>query len=99
MEKKDITIKDLCISNPNLLMSMVIKESEKQIEKWGIQDHDPFAWLAFATEELGEVSKAISEWKYRGGSSGDIVKEAVQTSTLCLKILEMFIDVRLKENE
>lgn len=68
----------------------IFRENMRQLEKWGIQDHDPFRWLAFATEELGELSKAISEWEYREGIPDDVVKEAVETATLVLKIAEMF---------
>ena len=82
-------MKDLCFRTCNPEM-MVQQEHLRQLEKWGVQDHHPFAWLAFATEELGETAKAIAEWEYRGGNPKDVVKEAIQTATLCLKIAEMF---------
>lgn len=67
-------------------------ESNFQIMKWGIQDRGPFEWLAFTTEELGELAEAISEWNYRGGSEHEVVREAIQVATLALKIAEMFSD-------
>lgn len=70
---------------------MVREESLRQIRKWGVQDRDPFEWLAYTTEELGELSRAICEWwYYRGGLQSAVIKEAIQTATLCLKIAEMF---------
>ncbi len=68
----------------------LLDENQRQLDKWGIQDRDPFEWLAFATEELGELACAISEHRWRGGSTGAVVKEAIQTATLCLKIAEMY---------
>ena len=85
-------MKDLELRDPHLY-GMVKEESRRQIAKWGIQNVDPFEWLAYTTEELGELSYAISEWQYRGGLQSNVVKEAIQTATLCLKIAEMFIKV------
>ncbi len=82
-------MKDLCLTTPQL-MPLVYRENVRQLEKWGVQDHEPFEWLGFATEELGETAKAIGEFSYRGGVVEDVVKEAVQTATLMLKIAEMF---------
>lgn len=82
-------MKDLCFTtiSPEI---MVMAEHERQIKKWGIQEHDAFQWLGFATEELGEIAKAISENYYRNGKASDVVKESIQCATLCLKIAEMF---------
>ena len=90
-------MKDLCLATGQV-MPLVWRENTKQLEKWGIQDHEPFTWLAFATEELGETSQAISEWLYRGGDSSQVVKEAIQTATLMLKIAEMFQALRAIED-
>ncbi len=68
---------------------LVLDEHHAQISKWGIQTHSMFEWLAYTTEELGELAKAISEQEYRGGSKEDVIKEAIQVATLSLKIAEM----------
>lgn len=34
----------------------VLDERDRQDAKWGQQDHDPFAWLAILSEEVGEAS-------------------------------------------
>jgi len=47
----------------------------------------------FTTEELGELANAITEWKFRKGSSENVVKEAIQVATLALKIAEMFYQI------
>jgi NTP pyrophosphatase (non-canonical NTP hydrolase) len=84
-------MKDLCLTQyTEKIAPMVFRENHRQIEKWGVQDHDPAWWLAFTTEELGELSEAISEYTFRGGLAENVVNEAVQTATLCLKIAEMF---------
>jgi len=86
-------MKELELRNPDLF-KMVKEESLRQIKIWGIQDRDPHEWLASTTEELGELSEAISEWKYfRGGSKSAVVKEAIHVATLSLKIAEMFIEL------
>ncbi len=82
-------MKDLRLINPQLY-NMVGKENDRQLQKWGIQDHLPAEWLMFTTEELGELAEAIGTWNYRSGPAEDVVKEAIQVATLSLKIAEMF---------
>jgi len=85
-------MKDLELRNPDLF-KMVKEESLRQIKIWGIQDHDPFEWITHTTEELGELACAISEWTYRMGLQSEVVKEAIHTATLSLKIAEIFIEL------
>lgn len=75
--------------NSNYVGAEIMREHCRQIEKWGYQTHNVFEWLAFTTEELGELSKAISEYVYRDGNKEDIVKEAIQVATLAIKIARM----------
>lgn len=85
-------MKDLCLTDESFvkLKSLIMHENLSQLEKWGVQEHHPFAWLAFTLEELGELSEAISEHLYREGLVEDVVKEAIQAATLALKIAEMY---------
>ena len=85
-------IMDLCLNDPQI-MDLIKQENIKQITKWGVQTRHPFEWLAYTTEELGELSQAISEWYYRHGERENIVKEAIQVATLSLKIAEMFLNL------
>jgi NTP pyrophosphatase (non-canonical NTP hydrolase) len=80
---------DQLLKNFDTLMTEIFKENGRQFEKWGIQSHTLFEWLAYATEELGELSQAISEHVYRQGTAEDIFKEAIQLATLSLKIAGM----------
>ncbi len=84
---KQYTDKELTSLN-NLRLD-VLKESERQLGKWGIQTHSLFEWLTYTTEELGELAKAIAELEYRIGTKKEVYNEAIQTATLCLKIAEM----------
>jgi NTP pyrophosphatase (non-canonical NTP hydrolase) len=76
---------------PDLVL-MVSEENSRQLKKWGIQDRTPFEWLAFLTEEIGELSQAITENHFMNGKSSEVVKEAIQAATLVLKIAEMYSD-------
>ena len=85
-------MKDLCLKGLSGLEDLLLAENQRQLDKWGIQDCLPEEWLMYATEELGELAQAIGEFIYRNGSPQDVVKEAIQTATLSLKIAEMFDD-------
>ncbi len=87
-------MKDLCLETNNFHRE-IEEENRRQLDKWGIQDHLPAEWLMFATEELGELAEAIGEWQFRGDSRENVVKEAIQTATLCIKIAEMFKHTRM----
>ena len=84
-------LKDRCFRYFDKLTKKIIKENENQIAKWGIQRRTPAEWLMFATEEIGELAQAIAEYEYRQGTRKQVVMEAIQTATLCLKIAEMYI--------
>jgi len=83
-------MKDLCLKNFPEIMLMVNDENIRQLKKWGVQDHSPCEWVTITSEELGETSKAILEYHFGKGTAEQVVKEAIQTATLCLKIAEMF---------
>ena len=38
-------------------------ERKHQLKKWGDQHHGHAWWLVIETEELGEVARAIFEWR------------------------------------
>ena len=85
-------MKDLCFTTIDI-GALVMAEHLRQLRKWGVQNHSPFEWLAFATEEIGELSNAISEHHWRGGHPEAVAKEAIQAATLCLKIAEMYLSL------
>lgn len=80
---------DLCGEFFHEIYPMIEQENRNQLQKWGVQKHDLFKWLAFTTEELGEVSKALCEMEFRGGGKHEVINECVQTITLLMKIIEM----------
>ena len=84
---------------PQSTRTSMLIESGKQIEKWGIQSHALFEWLAYLTEEVGELSEAISEYIYRDGDLVEIMKEAIQSATLAAKIAAMIRDKILTMEE
>lgn len=86
-------MRDQCLKSLNdKLVPMVLKENGRQLDKWGIQELHPCTWLTVVAEELGEMSEAILKYEFEGGDSADVVKEAIQTATVSLKIAEMFLE-------
>jgi len=73
------------------LIGLLREEDKNQLLKWGIQKRSPFEWMTYLTEEIGELAQAISENHYRDGSYLKVLKEAIQSATLCLKIAEMYM--------
>lgn len=67
----------------------LIAEDIHQLKKWGVQTVSPFEWMAYLTEEVGELAAAITENYYYKGTQEQIKKEAIQVATLALKIAKM----------
>lgn len=42
-------------------LGAVCYERNRQDEKWGVQNHDPFLWLGILMEEVGEVARDLIE--------------------------------------
>jgi NTP pyrophosphatase (non-canonical NTP hydrolase) len=84
---------DKQFDNLSTIVLLCMEENTRQLNKWGIQTRTPFEWLTYTTEELGELANAISEHYYRGGTAEEVVKEAIQTATLVLKIAEMYSSI------
>jgi len=84
-------MKDQLLGNMNMLEIMIRAESSRQVEKWGVQDRSPFEWLTYIIEEVGELADAILACEYQGEDPQQVVTEAVQAATLCLKVAEMHI--------
>jgi NTP pyrophosphatase (non-canonical NTP hydrolase) len=70
----------------------IIKERERQDEKWGVQNHDPIIWLAILTEEVGELAQATlhHELLTTMGSYAKtrIRNEAIQVAAVAVALLE-----------
>jgi NTP pyrophosphatase (non-canonical NTP hydrolase) len=63
----------------------ISRETDRQDEKFGEQNHSPFYWLAVLSEEAGEAAKAALEkdWKhYR--------KEVVQIAAVTCQMIASF---------
>ena len=89
-DRKDLELKDL-----EILFQHVIEEHDKQIKKWGVQSATLAEWMLWATEEFGELAQAIGDASYRGHPWKKAYKEAIQTTTLILKIAEIIRNISL----
>ena len=67
----------------------LLNEDQRQHIKWGIQQHDPYRWLAILVEEVGELAQAILKAEFENDITEKIEKEAIQVATLALKIAKM----------
>ena len=44
-----------------MTLAHIIEERKRQDQKWGEQNHNDHYWFLIATEELGEIAKAMQE--------------------------------------
>jgi hypothetical protein len=73
-------------------LKAVRKQREKQLEKWGTQDHDPKMWLAILGEEFGEVAKEIAETHVKDFDPVAYRKELLHTAAVALAAAQCLDD-------
>lgn len=66
----------------------ILKERDRQDEKWGEQNHDDYTFLAILTEEVGELAQAILHDQFGGKVAGTTKVELVQVAAVALQWLE-----------
>ena len=97
-----IILTDNKINNIAQIMLLIDTENRKQINKYGIQSYPIEKWALVASEESGEVCKAILDFIYyqnEGENShdiesylNDIINEAIQAATCYIKIASMILE-------
>jgi len=81
---------DLKLNNDKWLIEEFKKENKRQLSKFGIKSVSAYEWMSYLIEEVGELAQAINDYGFGKGNKENIIKEAIQTATLALKIAEMF---------
>ena len=64
----------------------IVREQQRQLEKWGEQRHNTFYWLAILMEEVGEMAKGMIE----RADEKDIEKELIHCAAVCATWLENY---------
>lgn len=72
-------------------MPLIYWENHRQLARWGTQEHDPYCWFTILSEEVGELAQSILQYEFEDTDSHGIIKEAIQTATLAIKIAEMYL--------
>lgn len=66
----------------------VAAERERQDEKWGPQNHNPFTWLAILGEEVGEANQAALQATFGGMAWADYRKELIEVAAVAVAMVE-----------
>ena len=70
------------------IFDLVIEERLAQEKKWGMQNHDPFCWMAILTEEMGELSETMLKMRFGNSGGVGMHEEAVQVAAVAIAFLE-----------
>lgn len=66
----------------------VVHERDRQDNKFGEQNHDPFTYITVLMEEVGEFSQAALHTRFGGPAAEKLREEAVQVAAVALAIVE-----------
>lgn len=72
----------------NKAIKDITAERERQEEKWGQQDNDPFTYLTVLSEEVGELAQAALHARFGGKAADGLYTEAVHTAAVAMAIVE-----------
>ena len=73
------------------VLTLVGAERTSQDLKWGVQDHDPHAWMAILGEEVGEACKGANSIVYGGATrvrEFHYALELLQTAAVAVAAVE-----------
>ncbi len=79
------SVKELCSLDKYVEIDLELLRAKRKHPKF---PEDMFHQLAIMQEEAGEVTKAVLQYKYEGGSFEDIKSELIQTAAMCMRMLE-----------
>lgn len=66
----------------------ILAERARQDDKWGEQNHDPFAYITILVEEIGELAQAALHTRFGGHAAEGLRTEAIHTAAVALAIVE-----------
>lgn len=71
------------------VMHDVLRERQRQDDKWGEQNHSPQMWMVILGEEFGEACQvALADVFKNRAPSGDYRKELVQVAAVAIAAIE-----------
>ncbi|EMM77044.1 hypothetical protein LEP1GSC040_0049 [Leptospira santarosai str. 2000030832] len=75
------------------IIQEILKERERQDQKWGEQNHSPIEWCAILGEEVGEANKAALETHFEYDGKDDYTeyrKELIQIAAVAIAMIESY---------
>ena len=74
------SLRDMKMPTP---LESITYERARQDDKWGVQNHHPYTWLAILGEEYGEACNALL-----GGSLLNLRQELIETAAVAVAMIE-----------
>lgn len=79
------------------VFSLIEKELERQIKKFGEQNHHPLEWSVILGEEVGEVNRAIVESHFNNVPWDNYLEELVQVAAVSVAMIKCYHKNHWKE--
>lgn len=72
----------------DIILEMVAAERASQREKWGVQNHTPFAWMTILGEEFGETCQESLRMHFGDKGQDEYIGELVQVAAVAVAAIE-----------
>jgi hypothetical protein len=84
----EIILNERSLQGITPVLDEIETERERQINKWGAQDHYPQMWYAILGEEFGEVGKEIAESHVKEFDVAAYRKELIQVAAVAAAAIQ-----------
>ncbi len=80
------------MKNFDKVIELVREERERQLQKWGVQNHAIPLWLVILFEEVGEAAQACLHDIFGGKAKGTFKTEMIHVAAVAVQILEFVVE-------
>lgn len=70
------------------ILTEIKRERDRQLLKWGVQNHDVSRWMLILSEEFGEAAKEANEIHFRQKSVDEYRAELIQVAAVAVAAID-----------
>jgi hypothetical protein len=82
----------------NIALDDVMGECAEQVERFGVQDHEPSEWLMILGEEVGEANKAALEYHFRYDGVKNLKQYRAELVQVAAVAISMIVNLDDQQN-
>lgn len=98
---KGVLLEAMELSIPLGILDALVLERQRQLNKWGVQNHEPQYWVGILGEEYGEYCQAVNETVFNNGPDAqakggydNMMAELTQVAAVAISAMDSLMRVK-----